>query len=399
MRKVFLIMFGSTLAVAAALALDRPPGEPLASPFPRADVLAGVPMAVSKKIACRTPPKAVRDIVTVSKFGADRRVHGSTVIDPAAASEFAEGNRALTEFTRQVADLTNGFSKFNTSGVRDARCALMWLNSWAEQDALLGKVNEAGVPLRKWELASLAAAYLKIRSAPNDPEQSARVRRWLARVASAVRADYSRNPEADSRSNNHLNWAAWAVMAAAIAADDRDLFEWSVDRFRFAIAKIEPDGTLPLELKRRQLAFAYHNFALGPLVMLREGASANGLFLTPGEDARLQALIDLLIAGIDDPDALRAKAGPQDFDHLSPASLAWLEPYYARSRDPRAARLLARYRPLSYTRLGGNLTELFGDRAAAPAAKPKGGEEADRSRDQVGKGGGEGGHDRIRRTD
>lgn len=370
MHKGFLIVIPAVLAIAAALTVNRPDPEPLKSPFPRADTLVAAPMA-SSKTSCRTPPEAVRNILTVSKYGENRRVHASTVVDPAAEAEYEEGTRELNEFTRGLADLTNGFSKFNTAGVRDARCALAWLNAWAEQDALLGRVNESGVAVRKWALASLAAAYLKIRSTPNEPGQSARVRRWLGRVADEVRADYSRNLASDSRSNNHLNWAAWAVMAGAVAADDRDLFDWSMDRYRFALGQIDSDGTLPLELKRRQLAFAYHNYALAPLVLVREAAIANGVTFTPEEERSLQKLIDVVLTGFHDPELVARKSGfRQDVSQLSRESFAWLEPYYARSRDPRAARLLERFRPLSYTRLGGNLTELFGD-VTPPAKSPR----------------------------
>lgn len=370
MQKGFLVVIGAILAVAATVAVKEPLREPLNSPFPRAQVLAAAPMSSRSSAKCRTPPPAVRDILTVSKFGADRRAHGSTVIDPEAEAEYEASTEALTDFTRYVTQLTNGFSKLNTSGARDARCALSWMNSWAEQDGLLGQVNEAGVAVRKWELASLSAAYLKIRNVPADPAQSARVRRWLGRVGAAVKADYSRNLKVDSRSNNHLNWAAWAVMAAAVASEDHELFDWSIDRFRYALAQIEDDGTLPLELKRRQLALSYHNYALGPLIMLREGALANGVALTLKEQDKLSKLVGVVITGLGNPEYLERKAGSaQDLKKFSPESLAWLEPYYARSRDPRAVPLLQRYRPLSYTRLGGNLTELFGE-SNAPAARP-----------------------------
>lgn len=368
-----------TATLAVVMAMTGPPAQPasLRSPFPQADSIAAAPSFGTAKLRCQRAPQAVRDIVTVSKFGQSRRSTNSTVLDDEAAEAYAADTRAITAFTRRVSAMADGFSEGTESGSRDAHCALSWMNSWAEQDAMLGRVNATGESVRKWELATLATAYLKIRSAPLDRDKAARVRRWLGRVAEAVRSDYSHNLKEDSRSNNHLNWAAWAVMTAAIAADDRYLFDWSIERFRYALHQIGPDGTLPLELKRRQLAASYHNYALAPLIMLREGAIANGASVSADEDARMMRLVDLVLDTLADPKFLENKAGyKQDITKITATHLAWLEPYFARSRDARAIPLLERYRPLSFSRLGGNLTVQFGaeaQRTRRTLSRPKNG--------------------------
>ena len=356
-----------TAVLAVVMAVTGPPPQrgTLRSPFPVAESIAAAPAAGSAKSRCQRPPQAVRDIVTISKFGQNRRANDSTVLDEEAAEAYAADTRTITTFSRRVSAMADGFSEGAESGGRDAHCALAWMNHWAEQDALLGRVNAAGESVRKWELATLATAYLKIRSAPLNRDEAARVRRWLGRVAAAVRADYSRNLSEDSRSNNHVNWAAWAVMAAAIADDDRELFDWSIDRFHQALRRIEADGTLPLELKRRQLAASYHNYALAPLIMLREGAIANGSPLGAQDNARLMRLIDVVLTMLDDPQFIADRAGhQQDMTKITVMHLAWLEPYFARSHDCRAVPFLERLRPMSFTRLGGNLTVQFADEAA-----------------------------------
>jgi poly(beta-D-mannuronate) lyase len=356
-----LLNLGVTAGLAVAMSGGSMAGPALKSPFGSIEFAQERPVSVRQ---CKRPPKAVRDISTVSKYGEDREAHRSTIIDAEAAARYAEDSRGLTEFSRGVSNFADDAVSDDADANQDARCAMVWMNGWALQHGLLGKVNPTGESLRKWELASLAAAYLKVREAPQDPAESARVGAWLRRIATEVRSDYSRGMNRDSRSNNHLNWAAWAVMVAAIAADDRDLFAWSVDRLHYALGQIAADGTLPLELKRRQLALAYHNFALAPLIMLREGAYANGIELSPDEERRLQALVDRVIMGIGDPSFIEAKSGfPQDVTQIKATQLAWLEPYFARSGDPRAKQLLDRYRPLTSRRLGGDLTVLFQDGA------------------------------------
>lgn len=368
-----LAVAGSLAALALAVsAIDpEPQRAALISPYPRADAIAAaLPLPGRTRPSCPSAPPAVRDVVTVSKFGENRRAHDSTLVDDDAAEAYARDTQAVTAFSRKVSAMADSFTENSGRGSRDAHCALAWLNSWAEQDALLGRFNDTGEAVRKWELATLATAYLRIRSAPLDRDQAARVQLWLDRVARAVRNDYARDPARDSRLNNHLNWAAWAVMAAAIAADDRELFAWSRDRYRLALRQVRPDGTLPLELKRRQLAANYHTFALAPLVMLREGLLTNGVTPSADEEARLSRLAGLVLVTLSDPQQMAALSGfSQDMSRITPTHLAWLEPYYARSHDPRALPWLERYRPLSFSRLGGNLTVQFGP-ATPPASRP-----------------------------
>src|SRR6185312_4049788 len=54
--------------------------------------------------------------------------------------------------------------------------------------------------------------------------------------------------------NNHLYWAGVEVSAAGIAANDRELFDWGMNTYHVGVAQIQPDGTLPLEIRRGQRA-------------------------------------------------------------------------------------------------------------------------------------------------
>jgi poly(beta-D-mannuronate) lyase len=97
-----------------------------------------------------------------------------------------------------------------------------------------------------------------------------------------------------AKTNNHSYWAAWSVMAASVALNRQDLFNWSVKEYRIAAGQIEADGTLPNERKRRERAAAYHNYALQPLVMHRF-AQANGVDLLPENQYALQRLANWVL--------------------------------------------------------------------------------------------------------
>ena len=355
-------------ALALALTAAVSARHRLHPPFPA----ASAPLAASDGggAACPPAPPAVRSIDTVSKYGANRRENDSTVVDASAAARYEADTRPVTDFTHEISKLSDAAIEHRRTASDDAACALGWMDRWASQGALLGSMSQQGEAVRKWELATLATSYLKIRDIPHDSAADARVRQWLDRLGKAVQADYSRGTDKDSRRNNHLYWAAWAAMATGIATDDRALFDWSIDRYRFALSQIAADGTLPLELQRRQLALSYHAFALGPLVMLHEGALANGVTLSADDEQRLQRLVDRTIAGVGDPAWFNQHSGyPQDLDKVTNTQLAWLEAWYARSRDPRALALIAPRRPLTAPRLGGNLTALFAA-GALPLHRP-----------------------------
>ena len=152
-----------------------------------------------------------------------------------------------------------------------------------QADALLSEeYNHTGMSVRKWTLGSLAGAYLRLKFSASQPlaahaEQAQQVERWLGQLADRVVADWNAYPK--ERSNNHNYWAAWSVMASAVILDRRDLFDWAVGQYRHGMAQVTTDGYLPRELVRETRALSYHNYSIGPLLMVSAFAQANGLDL------------------------------------------------------------------------------------------------------------------------
>jgi poly(beta-D-mannuronate) lyase len=245
-----------------------------------------------------------------------------------------------------------------------AHCALAWLDAWARAGALLGQATMQGGFERKWALAGLALAWLELRQAPGlDPAASARVVHWFGALATAMQPAYE-NQRSTSARNNHAYWAGLAAVATAIATDDRALFDWGIARARLGIAQIAADGTLPLEMARRSKALQYHLFSLAPLVMTAELAAANGVDLYA--DGALHRLARRTLDGVADPAFFVARTGAaQDFTGggaLGRWHLAWIEPYFARFPAERRDDLLARFRPLANSWLGGDTTVTYGAR-------------------------------------
>ncbi|MNG95951.1 Alginate lyase precursor [compost metagenome] len=162
--------------------------------------------------------------------------------------------------------------------------------------------------------------------------------------------------------NNHSYWAAWAVMASAVATDRRDLFDWAVKEYRVGANQVDEQGFLPNELKRKQRALAYHNYALPPLAMIASFAQVNGVDVRGENNNALQRLAQRVLNGSKDPSEFKARNGEkQDMKDLKiDSKYSWMEPYcslYACSGDT-----LQRKRgmqPFNSFRLGGDLTRVY----------------------------------------
>jgi poly(beta-D-mannuronate) lyase len=362
-RNAALIILCSALV--AACALQQPPSNPdTATLKPPIDVearrtLMGVAAA---PFTCEPPPVPMRDIVPES-FYTDL---AGSIIDPERYAARTRIVKPLGDFGSGVTRMADRWLGSKPPQPEAARCALDWLDVWARAEAMLGRVTNQGGYERKWTLAAVAQAYLRLREAPGlDSGAKARVKGWFARLAKEVRTYYDRRATSrrtDIR-NNHLYWAALAVGATGIAINDREHFTWAIEQYRFALTQIGADGKLPLEVARQGKALHYHLFAVMPLVMIAELGAANGLDLYGEHDAALRRLVSRAVEGLHDPSYFERLTGTrQDLDPLSGWHIAWAEIWYARFRDPTLLDLLRHYRPARNTWLGGDATLAFGVR-------------------------------------
>ena len=151
-------------------------------------------------------------------------------------------------------------------------------------------------------------------------------------------------------------------MATAVATNRQDLFDWAVKEFKVAANQVDKDGFLPNEMKRRQRALSYHNYALPPLAMIASFAQANGVDLRPENNGALKRLADRVLAGVKDPSMFAEHNGEkQDMTDLKKdPKFAWLEPFCA-LYTCNAETLEEKHekQPFKTFRLGGDLTKVY----------------------------------------
>ncbi|MEG1041392.1 MAG: mannuronate-specific alginate lyase [Pseudomonas sp.] len=291
--------------------------------------------------------------------------------DGARATLNKASEKAFRDSTASITTLERGVSKQVMQYMRDGRpqqldCTLKWLGTWARADALMSSdYNHTGKSMRKWALGSLSGSWLHLKFSNSQPlaahqQEAELIEKWFARLADQVVNDWSELPL--EKINNHSYWAAWSVMATAVATDRRDLFDWSVKEYRVAANQVDDQGFLPNELKRKQRALAYHNYALPPLAMIASFAQANGVDVRPENRGALKRLGDRVLSGAKDPSPFKAKSGEkQNMNDLKVESkYAWLEPWcslYRCSAD--ALEKKHDMQPFRNFRLGGDLTRVY----------------------------------------
>ncbi|MGE8469254.1 MAG: mannuronate-specific alginate lyase [Pseudomonas putida] len=291
--------------------------------------------------------------------------------DKARATLNRDSEQAFRDSTKEITTLERGVAKMVNQYMRDGRpaqldCTLAWLGTWARADALMStNYNHTGKSMRKWALGSMSGSWLRLKFSNSQPlaahqAQAELIEKWFARLAEQTVRDWSGLPLA--KINNHSYWAAWSVMATAVATDRRDLFDWAVKEYKVGANQVDDQGFLPNEVKRKQRALAYHNYALPPLAMIASFAKANGVDLRRENNFALQRLGEGVLAGARDPRHFAERAGEkQDMKDLKVDSkYAWLEPWCALYQC--VGDTLERkhgMQPFDSFRLGGNLTRVY----------------------------------------
>jgi poly(beta-D-mannuronate) lyase len=309
------------------------------------------------------PPPFTAELDFPSKYAGSGRSRDE--INPEANEQFKRATQPITQMEKGFSGLV---TKYMQSGDKaQLRCAIDWLSQWASARALEGEApNHTGKSLRKWSLASIGSAYLRLKfssSAPlkEYPAEAARAERWMSEVADRVTREWPAD-DPIAKFNNHYYWAAWAMMSTGVATNRKDLFDQAIAIYHVFATQVDPDGYLPNELARASRAAGYHDYAMLPIAMIAAFGKANGVDLAAQGGGALTRLAQRVEIAIDDPASFETKTGArQDASAAdSRSAWAWLEPYcWTVKCTSRQQTRLSSQRPLAVTRLGGDLSAVF----------------------------------------
>ena len=316
----------------------------------------------TKEFICEKPPKPIRGL-DLPGYYSKKDGTASNIIDE-KFEEHQKLRAPVRTFENTLFKMANSYVESNPPREDIAECVIEWMYTWAKNDAFLRRNNRTGKQVIKWTSGTIANAYMQIQeSSLLDLKRRKVIEKWLEQIAEDIIENYSHDIHKASRNNNHIYWAAWSIGSIGIATGRKDFFEWSMHKAQKGINDIQENGVLPLEMDRGKRALSYHIFAAHPLVMLSELSYANdGLDFYELNDGALLKLIALCFDGLEDQRFFEKQTGfKQSQKNVENASvLAWLEAYNKRYKDERAIDLIQKYRPMIQTRLGGDMTLLYG---------------------------------------
>ena len=330
---------------------------------------------VSAYQGCPTPEDPVVDLNADSIY-MDVDDGCRCTVDPVKEEAYLSAISVTRGFSKTVVKLADQYATTLTADPQIAACTLKHLDSWASSYALMGNVSgSAGRSTVTNVLVPASQAFLKIRNAEGlDSEKLQRVQIWMKNLARQQVIYQTYNAGPNTQKNNHRYWDAFAVVGAAIASNDEDLFLWANESLNVGLEQIiqkdrhdehgvlEPSGALPLELARGSFSHKYHVYALSPLVGLSEAIHVNRShyqLVSPyvRYNKALYKLVDLIVA---EENRIRESSGSGllgNGEILACHQTAWAEVFLRRNAR------LSKYENAPA------LAELIGDKREDPACK------------------------------
>ncbi|MEC9462801.1 MAG: alginate lyase family protein [Pseudomonadota bacterium] len=190
--------------------------------------------------------------------------------------------------------------------------------------------------------------------------------KWLQKWAQEIVYFFENEATKGASRNNLRAWASLAVGEVGVLNRDRGLVEWSILSNDNMITNADSDGSLPLEMNRQRYALHYQLHAMAPLVTSVARNCEAGYGKGGADLEKLKTMARFSIAAVKDPKIVQKINGksqtvkPGLKNNLS--AIAWLEPYVSVTNDLEMEKEFASFRPMSNTKLGGNLTKFYDDR-------------------------------------
>nr|WP_321483060.1 alginate lyase family protein [uncultured Cohaesibacter sp.] len=195
-------------------------------------------------------------------------------------------------------------------------------------------------------------------------ESTKTIEHWLAKLGASIIHFWETDGPPMASKGNLRAWAALAVIQIGLTIDNEDYIEWGLESHRVILDTIDPDGSLPMEMRRGKYALHYQLHAVAPLVtataMLEEANKRNPKLYMD----RLMMAAKFSLRAIEKPQLVEEKTDkPQTVKsgllEQKKYQIAWLEPLLALEEDPQLDATIDDLRPLRNSKLGGNMTLRF----------------------------------------
>ena len=330
----------------------------------------------SKEFICEKPAKPVVQFEGSSRYCDNDKTR--SIVCPEKEKQYKEAAKGVDAFNLNIIEMANRYAQAKKPRPEVAQCLLSHLDAWAQAGAWAPKDAQSmtGELKRGQTVATLAGALQQIEKEPSlSSEQLVRVRLWLRDLGYRLH-EYTQAAQAkgsNSGLGNHRYWQGLGIVQAAIAAQDRALYDAGMTALDVGIHQVQVGGILPIEMHRAKKAFGYHLFAIAPLLMLEEIKRINGQPLDTESRDKLDSAVRLVTEEMlkegHDSSVFPYK---DHYEDLKPNQLAFLEIFLKTRGNPQSnpqafeqARIIKDVRGeedgmIHSTMLGGEVTFWFG---------------------------------------
>lgn len=315
--------------------------------------------------ACATAPEPVLSLSYGSRYTDDSATRSE--IDADGAAQADDALRPVDDFLRDLTETANGVFEDGADATAIADCVVSQIAVWADADALSDLQSETSNLTVGSRLAGFGLVLMQVLPHASDTDQIAVINDWLRRLALTQTRFWETDAPNGARQGNLRAWAALGGASAAAVLDDAALRSWAAWSVSNVLCSANPDGSLPQEMGRGSFALHYQLHAIAPLVVATLLLHRQGVDLQNTCDGALGRVVAFAVNDLDSGAATQAITGEvQSYfdgtDTLEGFNLAFIEPYLQLDQMPdRDAldQLAESYRPLGYSKLGGNQTLIW----------------------------------------
>jgi len=312
---------------------------------------------------CAPAPPPIRSLSIQSRYeGSDA---SRATLNTEAQAKTEASLKPLDDFLRDLAAGLETMLKSTADQRPDqADCLMRQLAVWAEADALSDLGTQTTQLTIGARLAGLAIVTTQAALYATDEQGLETVRGWLSRRVNEQMQFWEKAPKG-AASGNLRAWASLAAAATAELSNDIVMRSWAIWSTTYVLCSANPDGSLPQEMTRGKFALHYQLYALAPLVTSILLLEQQGAPIADQCDNALKRAVHFALSDLTNGAQTEAITGQMQsfFDgtaELGKYHLAWLEAYLVLTSDPLAEDFAAPRRPLSFSKLGGNQTLIWG---------------------------------------
>lgn len=328
--------------------------------------------------ACFAATSPVISIALPSRYRDDSKTRSD--IDEKANAAVNAALKPVDEFVTDLAKSSNRALRHSIemepdAAKEDADCVLDRIAGWASEDALSGLDSlgaKMAIPSR---VGGIAFAYaLSEPLASEDGERRSVIENWLQARATQTIGFFETEAPPRAARNNLRAWAGLAVTRIGLTLGDKDMVAWGAATAELVACSANPDGSLPLEMERGELALHYHLHAIGPLVATAALLETHGHDLFNTCNQAIPRAVTFAVAALENPELAAAHAGKaQSFskkgEKVEVFEVAWIRPFLIYNVDEAVAALGATFDGLANSKLGGDQALVWADQIAEVGPK------------------------------